>query len=573
MNIKNKIKSKLDTILSSLNIKKKYNYKIYNNDKFSDYQINGIINISKKEKININHLIKKITKELKKNKLYKKIKVINPGFINIYISKKKIEKIINKNSKKKNFNIKYKKKKKIIIDYSSPNIAKEMHIGNLRSTILGDTISNILYFLGNKIIKINHIGDWGTQFGSIITWIKTNKIKKKIKKISTLEKIYVKSQKKLKKDKIFKKLSKKNVVKLQKKNKKIIKIWKNIKNLTIKENQKIYNKLKIKLNNKNIFGESFYNKIIPKIIKDLIKKNIAIKDKNSIVIFTKKQNKKKTPLIIKKSDGGYLYSTTDIACIKYRCKKFKPNEIIYLIDSRQKQYINQIFEIAKKAKYTNKNVKLKHYNFGIILNNKGKPFKTRKGKNIKIKEIIKKTILTIKKIFFKKNKNLYNKNKINRISTKIAIGAIKYYDLSKNRNKNYIFNIKNILSLNNNTGPYIQYAYVRIISILKKNNTNITKSINLNKLKITNKKEFKIIKKIINFENIIKKSSTLGKPNIICNYIYKIVSLFSNYYETNNINKIKIKNIKNSKLKLISIIAKIIKICLKLLGIPILYII
>ncbi len=571
MNIKKQIKSKIKKILYSLNIKKKYDYKIYNNNKFGDFQINGIINISKKENININYIIKKILIKFKENKLYKKIKIIQPGFINIYINKKKIEKIINIDSKKKKLGIKKKQPQKIIIDYSSPNIAKEMHVGHLRSTILGDSISNMLHFIGNKIIRINHIGDWGTQFGILITWIKQHKIQNKINNISILEKIYKKANKKFNKNKKFAKKSRHNVVKLQNKNKKIIKIWKKITQITIEENQKIYNKLNIKLKKKNIFGESFYKKQIPNIIKDLIKKKIAKIDKKSVIVFTKQKNQKKIPIIIKKNDGGYLYSTTDIACIKYRCKKFKPHKIIYLIDSRQTQYINQIFKITKNAKYTNKNTKLKHYNFGMILNKNRKPLKTRKGHNIKIKQIIKKTILLVKKKFFKNNTKEYKRNKINRISFKIAIGAIKYYDLSKNRIKNYIFNFKNILSLNNNTGPYIQYAYTRIISILRKNKTNITKAIKSNKIKITNQKEFEISKKIIIFENIIHKSCKLGKPNIICNYIYELTSLFSSFYETNYINNIKNNKKKNSKIKLIAIIAKIIRISLKLLGIPILY--
>ncbi len=567
MNIKNKIKKIIEKILKSINIKKKYNYKIKNNSKFSDFQINGLINIAKKEKINIINLIYYIKKKLKKYNIFKKIKTKKPGFINIYIKKNILEKIINKYSKKKNFNIKNKKKLTIIIDYSSPNIAKQMHIGHLRSTILGDSISNIYKFLGHKIIKMNHIGDWGIQFSNIITWIKKYNIKK-INNINKIENIYKKSHKEFKKNKNFAKKSRKNVIKLQNNNKKIIKIWKKITKITILENQKIYKKLNINLSKKNIFGESFYKNMLPNIIKDLKKKNIAKKDKKAIIV--KIKNKIKKILIIKKKDGAYLYSTIDIACIKYRCKKFKPNKIIYFIDSRQKEYIKQIFLISKKAKYINNNTKLIHYYFGIILNKYNKPFKTRKGKNIKLKEIIKKTIKKSKKLISKKYKNLYNKNKIYRISKKIAIGAIKYMDLSKNRINNYIFDYKKILSLKNNTGPYIQYAYTRIISILKKNNTNITKTIKLNKFKIYNNIEFEISKKIINFEEIIKKSYKKGNPHIICNYLYKLTLIFSKFYEKNNINKIKNIKIKKSKLKFISIIGKIIKICLSLLGIPIL---
>ncbi len=567
MNIKKYIKNKIKKILNILNIKKKYNYKINNNKKFSDYQINGCIEISKKENIKINFLFKIIKKKLIKNKLFNKIKIINPGFINIFLNKKYLSKIINKNSKIKNFGIKNKIKKTILIDYSSPNIAKQIHIGNLKSTIIGDCVSNIFKFLGNKIIKINHIGDWGTQFGIIISWIKLFNLENKIKNINFIEKIYKKAQKKFKTDKNFAKKSRKNVVKLQNKNNKIIKIWKKIVKITIKENQKIYNYLNINLNYKNNIGESFYQEMMPKIIKDLIKKKIAIKNKKSIIIFLKKKDK--YPIIIQKKDKAFLYSTSDIASIKYRYKKFKINKMIYFVDYRQKLYFNKIFKICKKAKYIPKNFFIKHYCLGLILNKKLKPIKSRKGNNLKFKNIIK-YIKNKSKILIK-NKNIYNKNKINRIIKKITIGAIKYVDLSKNRKTNYIFDIDKIICLKSNTSIYIQYSYTRIISILRKNKTNTTKSIKNNNFYITSKIEFDISKKILNFEEIIKQTSKKCNPNIICLYLYKLCCMFSNLYEKENILKIKNIKLKKSKLKLISIISKILRIGLSLLGIPILY--
>ncbi len=563
------IEKNIKKTLKLINIKKKYNYKIYNNKKFGDYQINGIINIAKKEKIDIKYLTKLINKNIKLNKIVKKTKIIKQGFINIYIKKKIFINIIDKQSYKKNFGIKKKKKKKIIIDYSSPNIAKSMHIGHLRSTIIGDSIANILNFLGYKVIRINHIGDWGTQFGIIITWIKKNKLEKKIKKISFLEKIYKKAQIEFNKKKDFYKKCQYNVVQLQKNNPKIIKIWKKITNITILENQKIYKYLKIKLYKKNIFGESFYKKMIPNIIKDLKKKKIAKKNNNAIIINI---NKKKniSPLIIKKKDGAYLYATTDITCIKYRYESYKPKKIIYVIDSRQKEYIKKIFFVAKKSNYVSKKTKLIHCDFGTILNKSGKPFKTRNGKNIKIKKIIKKIFKEAKKKINKKYKKKYSKSQINNISKKITISAIKYMDLSRNRIKNYIFNIKYILSFNNNTGPYIQYAYTRIISLLKKNNKTISYCNKNIKIKKINKLELNIIKNIYNLKQIINESSTNNNPHIICNFLYKITNYFSKFYEKEKIYSIKNKDIKNSKLKIISIIGKTIKICLSLLGIPVL---
>ncbi len=567
MNIKNIIIKEIKNSLKKNNIYKKYNYNIKNNNKYSDYQIYDFITISKKENINIYKIINTFIKKIKKYKIFKKINIIKPGIINIYIKKKELERIINIKSKIKNLGIKNKKKNKIIIDYSSPNISKEMHIGHLRSTILGDCICKISNLLGDKVIKMNHIGDWGTNFGMIITLIKEKKININKCNIKELENIYKKSQYIFLKNKSFAKKCRLNTLKLQNNNKYIINIWKKITNITISENQKIYKKLNIKLYRKNIFGESFYKNKLKYIVKDLIKKKIALKDNKTIIVKNKKNN---FNIIIKKKDGAYLYSTIDLACIKYRYEKYKINKIIYLTDIRQKEYMKNIFIIAKKAKYIPKKIKLIHYYFGNILNKYKKPFKTKEGNNIKLKKIIKKTIKYIKKIIYKKYKNKYNKQKIYRISKKISISAIKYMDLSKKRTKNYIFNIKKILSLKNNTGPYIQYSYIRIISLLKKNNTNITNCIKNNKFYIYNDLEFKISKEILNFEEIIKKSYKNGTTHEICKYLYNLCIYFSKLYELENITNIKNIKHKKSKLKLISIIGKIIKINLNILGIPIL---
>ncbi len=434
-----------------------------------------------------------------------------------------------------------------------------MHIGHLRSTIIGDSIANILEFLGHKITRINHIGDWGIQFGIIIAWIKKKNIKLK-KNISYLENIYIKARKFFKKNKEFSKKARKYVVKLQKKEPKTTNLWKKIVKITVENNQKIYNFLKIKLNNNNILGESFYQKFLYKIIKKLIKKKIIIKDKKAIIAFTKIKHKKNC-LVIKNKEGGYLYSSTDLACIKYRCKQLKAEKIIYLTDFRQKQYLKSIFEISKKAKFTNKKTKLIHYYFGTILNKNQKPIKTRDGNNIKLKTLIKKAITNFKNNKKQKKKNSYN------INHKLTISAIKYSDLITHRKKNYIFDWNKIFSFKGKTGPYIQYAYTRIISILKKNQINITEAIKNYKIKIHNKLEYKIIKELLNFEEIIIVASKKGTPHLICHYLHNLTTMFSQYYEKNNITYNKHKK---SKLKLIAIIAKTIKTGLFLLGIPVL---
>lgn len=561
MNIHFFLHKRIKNILSHINIKKNYSIQILNDNKYGDYQIYGLRKIAIEQNINFLLLITQIKKQLSLNKLIHNIILIPTGLLNIYINQYIFIKLINKYHFFNIFRIKTKKPKHIVIDYSSPNVAKTLHIGHLRSTILGDCIANLLEYIGHKITRINHIGDWGTPLGILIAWIKLHKINN-IKNIFFLEKIYQDAQKYYIHNKKFAKLARHYVVLLQQK--KTQKIWKNITNITIKHNQKIYKFLKIKLNENNIIGESFYKNMLSHLIKDLLKKKIAVKNKNCIIIFPDK-NKHNNIIIIKKHDGAYLYSTTDLACAKYRFNILKAQKIIYLTDLRQKQYFKSIFKILKKANYIPKNCHLKHYYFGIIFNKKNKPFSSREGNVITLTALIIKIIKKIKHLIKQKNIYLYKKHIINTLT----IGTIKYTELSKNRNQPYVFDWQKILSLKGHTFLYIQYAYVRIKSILKLYNTNIRYCINKYKICFHNNTEFNLLKKICNYQNIIKKTTYTGKPNILCVYLYEIITLFSYYYEKYHIQGNK-SNIIKSRLKIISMIATIIKIICFLLGIPIL---
>ncbi|WP_343184189.1 arginine--tRNA ligase [Buchnera aphidicola (Ceratovacuna keduensis)] len=534
----------------------------------SDYQANGIMKIAIKLKKNPKEFAKKIAKNINKKNILKKITISNPCFINFFVSSKFIEKELENMIFCKRLNIKKQNKKKIVVDYSSPNIAKNMHVGHLRSTVIGDTIVRIMEFLGHNVIRENHIGDWGHQYGMIITYIKEKNIKNISKmNLEKLENIYKKSKTMFDNFEYFKKKSKKSLIKMYKNNKKYIYIWKKIVNITLLENKKIYKILNITLKSKHIKGESFYKNMLKDVISDLIKKKIAKKKNGKIIVYLKKfKNKlgKKMGVIIQNEDKTFLYSTIDIACIKHRSKIIKANKIIYYIDYRQKRYLKQIIEISKKAKYINKNLSIHHYEFGTILNKKNKPFMTRKGKTIKLYDLIKKSIKKSKKIILKKN-NKINKKILNKTSKIIGVGAIKYFELSKNRKKNYIFNWKKILKLYGNTSIYIQYAYSRIFSIIKKSKINIKKI--KDKIIITNSEEKKISIKILQFEEIINDISKNSYPHILCNYLYNLSSNFSKFYEKYYILSEKNKKIKISRIKLILIISKIIKIGLSLLGI------
>ncbi|VFP81453.1 arginine--tRNA ligase [Buchnera aphidicola] len=565
MNIQTFLTKKIKKICIRYGVPKNFDPIIRKNTKNNeiDYQINGIIKFKKKISLSPHELSIKISNYMKKYNIFKKIFAPKQGFINIKLRNNWLCKYINKMYNSKNFNIPIKRKKIVVIDYSSPNMAKEMHVGHLRSTILGDVTARVMKFLGNKVIRQNHIGDWGIQFGILITQLKL----KSYKSIYNFEKFYKKAYSCYKKDQNFIKETKKNVVKLQNKDKECIKIWNRLVKLTIKKNNLIYKKLNVLLKNSDIRGESFYNYMLPEIISDLKNKKIAVNYNGSVIVYLKEfKNRlgKNMGVIIQKKDGAFLYTTTDLACIKYRCNVLKADRIIYYTDSRQKQHLLQVWNIAKKAKYVPEKTLLEHHSFGMILCKNNKPFKTRKGKTIKLIDLLDKSILKAKKLVSKKNKNI-SENEIKKISENIGIGAIKYFDLSKNRLSDYQFDWNQILSLNGNTAPYIQYAYTRIQSIIKNNKSDF--NINLYHIKIFTIFERQLILTILQFEEIIFILEKKGTPHLMCNYLYDIAGKFSKFYENCPILFVKEKHIKISRIKLSILTARIIKQGLYLLGI------
>ncbi|WMY97337.1 MAG: arginine--tRNA ligase [Arsenophonus sp.] len=573
MNITNLIKKEIKKALKKIGILNINNLDIKNNsnkEKYGDYQINGLISIAKKKNISSYDLAKKIVPLLNLDEITEKIEIINPGFINIFLKKQWIEKQVNLLLKNRNFRIqKNKNPKTIIVDYSSPNVAKEMHVGHLRSTIIGDSIVRILKFLGHKVIKVNHIGDWGTQFGMILAYI-TNEQNRKmsIKSLKDLNNLYLKSQELYKKNTFFAKKAKECIVKLQSGYEKYQKIWKKIVNITIEENQKIYKRLNISLKKKDIVGESFYKKMLPKIIFDLKEKKIAIENNGATVVYLdkfKKQDGNPLGIVIQKKDGGFLYTTIEIACIKYRYEKFHANRILYYIDSRQQQHLTQSWIIAKKAGYIPKNMKLEHHNIGLMLNKNGKPFKTRSGGTINLNHLLDEAERRALNLIKEKKVHFSCKNEKDKIINAIGIGSIKYADLSKNRTTNYIFDWNKIISFNGNTAPYMQYAYARINSIFKKHKIKNEKLIS--PILIQNKYEKKLTIHLLKFEEIIINVSKNGLPNIICSYLYNLTKLFSIFYESCPILYIKDKKTKQSRLKLALLTKKTLKIGLNLLGI------
>ncbi|UDG79489.1 Arginine--tRNA ligase [Candidatus Ecksteinia adelgidicola] len=570
MNIQDFISSKIKQALISIGAESNCNVQIRQSSKinFGDYQVNGIISISKKLGVSAYFLAQEILKIIEFGDVVKKIEVINPGFINIFINHAwlaiQLDKILNSPK----LGIKLIEKQTIVIDYSSPNIAKEMHVGHLRSTILGDAVARASEFLGHKVIRVNHIGDWGTQFGMLIAYLeKTQHEHSDNMNLSNLDTFYRKAKKCYDQNINFAIQARNYVTKLQQGDRHCLNMWKKFVDITISQNQHIYHRLNVTLTKNDITGESFYNKMIPDMIADLKSKGLAIEKKGAIIVFLNEyKNKNGDPMgvIIQKKDNAYLYSTTDLACLKYRCKTLKANRILYYTDSRQHQHLIQTWLIARKAGYVSNSVSLEHHMFGMILGKDRKPFKSRTGNTIKLSDLLDEANKRAYSLVSKKNLHL-SKKEIVKIAKVIGIGAIKYSDLSKNRTTNYIFDWDKILDFKSNTAPYMQYAYARIMSILKRG--KIDKSLLTLPLIISEQYESILAMRLLQFEEAITTVVNYGTPHIMCSYLYNVAGAFSNFYEHCEILNSHTKTIYQSRLKLALITAKTLKIGLNILGI------
>ncbi|CAD6511670.1 arginine--tRNA ligase [Candidatus Profftia tarda] len=535
---------------------------------FGDYQVNGIIGVANKLGIASRQLAQRVLNHLDLKGIASKVEIAGPGFMNIFLDSAWIAKQVKISLEDDRLGISPVKIQTIVVDYSSPNVAKEMHIGHLRSTIMGDASVRTLEFLGHKVIRANHIGDWGTQFGMLIAYFNKNQNKHvNDMNIADLESAYREAHNLYYKDPEFAENARAYVVKLQGGCKVCKNIWQKIVDITMLHNQKSYNRLKVTLTKDDVMGESMYHTMIPEIVADLKDKGLAIESEGAIVVFLedyKNKHNKPMGIIIQKKDSGYLYATSDIACAKYRYETLGANRILYYIDSRQHQHLMQTWSIVRKAGYVPDSVSLEHHMFGMMLGKDGKPFKTRAGSNIKLSDLLDEAVNRASKLIAKKNKNL-SYEELEHAAEVVGIGAIKYADLSKSRTTDYIFDWDKMLSFDGNTAPYIQYAYTRISSIFKRipfDSSTLTGDIIL-----TEECEKSLAISLIQFEEIITQVAREGTAHIMCSYLYNLAGMFSSFYEHCPILKATSESQRKSRLELAALTARTLKIGLGTLGI------
>ena len=538
--------------------------------KNGDYATNLAMLLAKPMKMKPIEIANLIVKAIPQNDKITKVEIAGPGFINFFVSKNylasQIEAILNDQHLGVTL---APSPETIVVDYSSPNVAKEMAVHHIRSAVIGDAVVRIMEFLGHKVIRANHIGDWGTQFGMLIAYLEKKENENATNlELSDLEAFYREAKKCYESDEEFAVKARGYVVKLQSGDEYCLKMWKKLVNITMVQNQEIYNRLNISLTDKDIMGESLYNPMLKPLVEDLINKKLAVKDEGAMVVYLDKfADKDGNPrgVIVQKKDGGFLYTTTDIACTKYRCETLHANRIICFADSRQHEHLVMSWEIAKLAGYVPEGVVLEHGAFGMMLGKDGKPFKTRDGGTVKLKDLLNEAEARAAKLIESRNNDLPDEMKPEVIKT-IAMGAVKYADLSKNRTTDYIFDWDNMLTFEGNTAPYLQYAYSRICSIFRK-----AADCSIGKVQITTDEEESLGQHLIKFNESVNAAANKIAPHIICSYIYDLAGLFMRFYEACPINKSDVPaEIKSSRLALCKATADIIKTGLNLLGINVL---
>ena len=531
--------------------------------KHGDFQINGVMGAAKKVGQNPRELAQKIADELNGKGAFAGAEVAGPGFVNLRLSPEflaqqlsgslNIEKTATPNT--------------IVIDYSSPNLAKEMHVGHLRSSIIGDSISRVLEFLGHKVIRQNHVGDWGTQFGMLVAYLVEQQKDNAEFKLADLEQFYRNAKIRFDEDAAFADLAREYVVKLQSGDGAVLALWRQFVEISLQHAEEVYVKLGLKLQRADVAGESSYNDDLHNVINELEAKGLAVDSDGAKVVFLDEfKNKEGEPaaFIVQKQGGGFLYATTDLACLRYRVNVLKADRLLYVVDTRQDLHFKQLFTASRKAGWLPENVSAEFIGFGTMMGKDGRPFKTRSGDTVKLVDLLDEAVERATKLVKDKNPKLSDLDAV-KIGETVGIGAVKYADLSKNRTSDYVFDWDNMLSFEGNTAPYLQYAYTRVQSVFKKvGDWNVQAA-----LKLEQPLEQQLAVELLKFEDVLQSVAETSFPHYLANYLYQLATLFSRFYEACPILKAE-GDVRDSRLKLAQLTGETLKMGLDLLGIDVL---
>ena len=531
--------------------------------RFGDYQTNVALVLGKQRGENPRALAEKIIAQLDVSDVSEPPAVAGAGFINFTLCQAAVEKQTLDILRDERLGVaETELPRRIVIDFGSPNVAKPMHVGHIRSTVLGDALARVAKFLGNEVIRDNHVGDWGTQFGMVIWGWKNLLDQQALQRdpLAEIVRIYKETNERVSKDPEVREACRQELVKLQAGDKENKDVWNECVALSTQNFERIYKMLDVRYDLQ--CGESFYNDRLPGVVDRLLKAGIAEVSEGAVVVFFHDDPElADKPLIIRKRDGGFNYATTDVATIDYRVNELKAGAIWYVVGAPQILHFKQIFAVARREDYR---VDLRHVTFGSVLGEDRKLMKTRSGENVPLSELLEEACKRARKIIAEKNPDLSEEEK-NDIAEKIGIGAVKYADLSQYRTTDYIFSWEKMLSLHGNTAPYLQNAYVRIRSIFRKAGEAPPK---IDELIFSEPAELDLAKRVSQFAEIVPQVLNGFRPNILANYLFELANSFHGFYEACPVLKSE-EPARSSRLALCDLTARVLQRGLDLLGIKV----
>ena len=552
--------------------------------KFGDYQSNALMSLAKTRKLNPRQLATDVVANLDVSAVCEKVEIAGAGFLNFRLKNSLLGQTLEAAARGEHlFFAKAAQPKTIVLDFSSPNVAKPMHVGHIRSTGIGDALQRTLRLLNHRIISDNHIGDWGTQFGKLLLGWKQilNRAELERDAITELERLYKVINAECDANPARLEEAKSELVKLQAGEAENTAIWKEMIALSQKQFDTIYGRLGVRF--EQALGESFYNPWLGEVVNELLRRGIARESEGAVGVFSDGSLPQKEdpflvnrdsewvadPALVRKSDGGFNYMTTDLATIDYRLKTWSPKEIVYVVDDRQSGHFKKLFlTFARWKSEEAKNTKLVHVGFGKIMGEDGKPFKTRSGDTVKLSDLMDEAEERAFKIVSEKSPALPETQR-KEIARVIGLGAVKYADLLPNRQSDYVFSWDKMLALQCNTAPYLQYAYARIKSIFRKAAETFNVQHSTPNIQLAAPEEFALAKHLLNFGITLEAVADELRPNYLCNYLFELAVHFSRFFESCPVLKADDEAARHSRLALCDLTARVLKQGLDTLGIEV----
>ncbi|EKN43598.1 arginyl-tRNA synthetase [Pseudomonas viridiflava] len=530
-----------------------------------DFASNIAMMLAKPAGMKPRDLAEKLIAALPADEQVSKVEIAGPGFLNFFQNTQALAARLDAALADPQLSVrKAGPAQRVVVDLSAPNLAKEMHVGHLRSTIIGDGVANVLAFLGDTVIRQNHVGDWGTQFGMLLAYLQEKPATSD--ELSDLENFYRAAKQRFDESEAFAERARGLVVKLQGGDAECLALWKRFNEISLSHCQKTYERLNVNLTPADVMGESAYNDDLTNVVSDLKAAGLLVESNGALCVFLEEfRTAEDTPLpvIVQKAGGGYLYATTDLAAIRYRSKVLKADRALYFVDQRQALHFQQVFEVARRAGFVHEGMQLEHMGFGTMNGADGRPFKTRDGGTVKLIDLLDEAEERAYTLVKEKNPEVAEAE-LRSIAKAVGISAVKYADLSKHRTSDYSFNFDQMLSFEGNTAPYLLYAYTRVSGVFRKLGTPFDAS--KGKIVLEAPQEQELAARLAQFTETLNNVAEKGTPHVLCAYLYDLAGLFSSFYENCPILGAENPDQQQSRLRLAALTGRTLKQGLDLLG-------